>query len=717
MKIKPVYQWLLIFGCTLVCVLHFVRLARPFGEGHDPDFDTIIREWSDNARTNAPIETVEQFIVREVRPLVEQELPNPFVEGGSEAGRPWAEEGRLLYARLIRVIAGESPSIWAYDGHVEAYGLYEKGCRDPLVSIFAALDRSSDYGKRKCYEMLDEAEKTVSEKEDSLLGTLVAYYRFALHARTPRNHEVVAKRFSAWIRKRGFGSERERALWHLAENFELSRIGIFDGLEQFRWAATMAEAIETMEEGRSAGGPGVKVSTSGGISLGCKATAAWASLDEADTIVSGRPETWARYVWVEGESRCSQAERLDALFKRLTAMRLDDPFGLRLYVWHRLIPRWHCCSGYGDLLRFADACSATARHDTFLPFFAAALQCYYVLDAELDPREYFRSHPEIVDRSLDACMRQLTNENACAHARLTAPYVGSYIAYHAGRYDQTNLFAAVVGNHVRHYWFNNLFPAPEDVSALNALGGRHAAECRGMQQAYDEGRYDDVLSLVKAARPWFCTPSQTDEELSFVGKLKVNAQVKRAFARGEKVFAEAPPYFPGWRICDWWRAGDGVWDTYPNSFQWESALRWRAELPVAHEVEFSLAPKPKTDGRHVAVVSRFQHERLHHLPLNRVPFVTLVWERDRTGLVVKNDYYQMFNVNPSSLQWIAAAGPSLARKIRLSCDGERLSVFVDGELVWNSVERGVALGKVKPVGFLRFHGDNVRISDVFVTPL
>ena len=175
---------------------------------------------------------------------------------------------------------------------------------------------------------LDEAEKAVSEKEDSLLGTVVACYRYALQARTPRNHDVVAKRFSAWIRKRGFGSERERALWHLAENFELSRIGIFDGLEQFRWAATMAEAIETMEEGRSAGGPGVKVSTSGGISLGCKATAAWASLDEADTIASGRPETWARYVWVEGESRCAQAKGVDALFKRLTAMRLDDPFGL-----------------------------------------------------------------------------------------------------------------------------------------------------------------------------------------------------------------------------------------------------------------------------------------------------------------------------------------------------------------------------------------------------
>ena len=64
--------------------------------------------------------------------------------------------------------------------------------------------------------------------------------------------------------------------------------------------------------------------------------------------------------------------------------------------------------------------------------------------------------------------------------------------------------------------------------------------------------------------------------------------------------------------------------------------------------------------------------------------------------------------------WTAANSPS--RKVRIVCDGERISVFLDeGKTpVWSSTEYAGAIRRARPFGFARFRGDNVRLSGVRV---
>ena len=691
---------------------------------HEPCFAEIIDEWAENARTNALIETHRQFVDGKVIPLVLREVKNPFVAGGAEADKPWAEEGNELFGTLLHVVCDEDSSAWYYgeDNARRAAELVKRGCRDPFIRIFAALEpmtddnnsQSSGGKKKAAAAKLSEVEKSIADQKGGFLWMLIGYYRNRAKADIPG--DGFKERFGAWLRSGKFTKEDEAALYHLAWSFRgYGASGVFDGMGQFAWADALGTAYETMNEGRSSAGMGVasSISTKGWKDLREKTAWALKSVDEAELMATNRAENARTRLWVEGESRV-QSANLDVLFRRLASLRLDDPFGLDSYIWHRLYPRWQGDREYRAFLYFAEACYSTERYDTMLPYLYAELQCRYVRDAELDPRAYFGENPEIADRCLEVCLRQITNESTCASARIMAPFVGSYVAFNAGRYDLTNLFARLEWDNRGKYLVDRTFSDSDGLYTLKALGGKRASFCAKLQRLYDDGRYVEVLAEAEKAKPWMQRGGEEYADVQFVGALMCNARMKRDFDNGKDVFAEAPSCYPGWRNNSWWRSGNCVWDSNPNEFNWDEALTWRAELPWAHELEFSLTAKPKTEGRHVLVVSRFQHERSHWRPINKLPYFTFIWEKGRTGLLVDNDYYHMFDIPSAAAVWTAANGP--ARKIRIVCDGERISVYLDGgeTPVWSSAEYAGAIRRALPFGFARFRGDNVRLSDVRV---
>ena len=103
-----------------------------------------------------------------------------------------------------------------------------------------------------------------------------------------------------------------------------------------------------------------------------------------------------------------------------------------------------------------------------------------------------------------------------------------------------------------------------------------------------------------------------------------------------------------------------------------------------------------------------------HLPVNGIPFVTLVSEENRIGAYISSDYYEMFNVDPDKANWREGQGKK--QKIRIMCDGKRIDVFV-GESATplaSSKKFAYAFRRAPKYGFLRFHGDNVRVSDIIV---
>ena len=691
---------------------------------HEPCFAEIVDEWAENARTNAVIETHKQFIDRKVIPLVLREVKNPFVAGGAEADKPWAADGDALFNRLIRV-ACDRPYLAGYprgEDMERAVALVKRGCCDPLVRIFAAMEpiTAGRYGRDEVSKKLNELEKSLGDQKGGFLWVLIGYYRnyiYQSYGGAPVRKDEVKKRFVTWMRNRKFAADDEVVLYHLAGYCGgFAANGVFDGMPEFSWAGALGTAYEELSEGRKSAGDGVSssVTAKGWSDLNEKSSWAKRSVEEAEELASNRAETARLGLWVEGESRHGRAANFESWFRRLSSLRLDDPEGLKFFMTYRLYPRWTGDRQYREFLYFADACYSTGRHDTMLPYFYAELQCRYVRDAEIDPRDYFRGNPEITDRCLDVCLRQATNESTCAYARIMSPLVGSYIAFNAGRYDQTNLFSRIDMNITRMYAVGEVFPDYGAIYLLKALALERRAFFAELCRMFDRGQYRELLEAAEKERSVITRPGGLYAEGQFLGGLIFNARMKRDFNEGKDVVASAPPGYPGWGSAGWWRSGDCVWDSYPNAFNWEHSLTWAAELPWTHELEFSLTAKPKTEGRHVLVVSRFQHEACHYRPLNRLPYFTFIWEKDRTGLLVDNDYYHMFDVPSAAAIWTAANSPS--RKIRIVCDGERISVFLDeGETpVWSSTEYAGAIRRARPFGFARFRGDNVRLSGVRV---
>ena len=181
----------------------------------------------------------------------------------------------------------------------------------------------------------------------------------------------------------------------------------------------------------------------------------------------------------------------------------------------------------------------------------------------------------------------------------------------------------------------------------------------------------------------------------------------------DRLLENGGSYFPGWCDEGWWRTDDWSWQTW-KSFGFRNHVSWRAQIPKNHELELVLRPKPGTKGRHVLVVVRRVYEETRHLPLNGIPFVTFIWEKDRTGVYLENDYYKLEKIDPDRAVWKPAKGEE--RKIRLVLNDWRVEVFVDDgdEPVVSTQKYAMTIERSPEIGYASFVGDNVKISNIAV---
>lgn len=688
-------------------------------------FDKMMREWAENARTNTVAETSARFRDEVLVPFIRREMPNPFASGGAEANSPWADEASEVFEAGLRFICDDYWSVWVPDGRLgrRADGLVRQGCENPFILLLSAfssdfdwLGETKDSGRRlaRAREIADDMAR------GEFLRMLLCYYRH--RAGVAEKDERPRDYFAAWMTARDFGSEDEIPLCALCAAFcGSSTSTVFDPFGKFKWAKAMNAANDAMNAAIAAAGGGIaaKVPPKAWTMLSRKASLANEWLDEAERVRPGRVETLRSRLWVEGEGRRGRREREDGIFMEISRKRLDDRDALVRYCWYRLHPRWGNAHGHREMLKFAEACWETGRHDTMLPYFYAETQCRYVRDANVDPFSYFSGNPEIAERCIDACMRQATNESACGHARITAPFVGAAAAYYAGRYEDMARFdpyvqlAASFQKEV-----NDIFP---DVDSIYGNIGIFSC-CNSnafitLRRMFDRGQYAEALAGIDELRNGGALANGTENDkfwsARFAAELSLAIHMKTDFANGGDVMARIPLYLHGWWGPGWWRCSDRTIQTY-RPFEWKSHFTWRAQLPKAHEIEFTLEPKPGTNGRHVLVLSRFVHEESHHLPINGIPFLTLIWEEGRTGAYFANDYYEMFNIDPGRAKWTGAT--EARRRVRVVCDGRRIKVYVgDACKPLRSTSRyRLALEKSPDVGYARFRGENVRVSDIVV---
>ena len=711
----------LIIIAIAVAILSMLLTRTITSSSRERQFDRMMKEWSENARTNTVVETTARFRDEVLVPFVKRELPNPFEPGGAEADKPWSKEARDVFDAGLRIACDGSWGMWAPDMRVcrRANALTKQGCENPLILILSVFDPAANYlaNEKRSREILGRAREIVDKTpRNEFLQTLLCYYRWL--AKVSDKGDRTRDFFIAWVKARDFGDDDEIPIFALCTAFcgEDSSL-VFEACGRFRWAGAMQTAKVCMFEGMRRAGLGVasKIATGGWMTLREKTRIAGEFLDEAEKLRPGRVEPTVLRLRLDGESRRGRRAREDDLFMEISHKLLDDEEALDNYVWHRLYPRWSQTRGYGEMLRFAQACYDTGRHDTMIPYYYAKVQCCYVRDTNTNPFQYFSENAEIADRCIDVCMRQATNEYACGYSRIMAPFVGAAVAYYAGRYEDAACFDRYIQYGAWHmHPLKFIFSDVDEISDKAAIFAcANSNEFIRLQRMFDGGRYAEVMSGIDELRKGGALKKDKYWSDSFSLEMALAVRMKTEFVEGKDVEAKIPAYLHGWWGSGWWRCGDLVMQTY-RPFEWKNHFTWRAKLPKAHEIEFTLEPKPKTTGRHVLVLSRFVHEESHHLPINGIPFLTLIWEEGRTGAYFEDDYYNMFNVKPNKAEWVDAT--EAKRRVRVVCDGREVAVYVGGmdKPLQATGRFGRALQRSPDIGYARFRGEDVRVSNIVV---
>ena len=709
-----------IVSSILTLLLHLLQ-SRSFDGGYEQS----IQQWTDNARTNMTVETSAQFRDRVLTPFLRREMPNPFSPGGSESGKPWAKTAEKVYETGLRDIGEGLIPMWK-PNHVncrKAGELYELGCREPFISYLAGFDPDL-YLRRDCVDVQLQRLGGLKCREPGLSGAASAprthaskttfhdlLYTHALRRLGHTDREALAETFRNWLRSGNFRSDDEIALYHVGRSLLGMLDDVWKDFPDFQWAYAMDKVLSVNNEAVNFAGDGIRstVTPQGWSALRDKRREAMEILDEAEALRPGRMETLSMRLYIDGNLRKGSRELRQRLFEEISAKRLDDQKAIKDYVWFNMYPRWGGDPQRRQMRRFAEACYETQRHDTLLPYFYAETMCRYVRDASLDPFKYFRRHPDVTDKCIDVCMRQTTNELACGYARISAPFVGAAVAYYAGRYEKAAEFAPYFD--MPHYKLDDLFFHKEGVAdAVKSFSGKSAQFCLKAQKLYDGGRYAELLRMIEGDTEM----KQKDAPARcLLGTLELNARMRHDFPRGKDVRASVQDYLPGWLDKGWRAVSKRTWRT-DDGFEWGNNLTWMAELPKEHELEFELAPKHGTDGRHVLVVSRCIAVEANHRPMNQIPFVTFIWESDCTRVCVGNDYYRMFKVDPS--QTIAKPASDYNRKIRIAWSNGRLDVYVDGgdRPVLSTRAFASAIRRSPECGYARFRGEDVEISNIVV---
>ncbi|MCR5751317.1 MAG: hypothetical protein K6G91_05085 [Kiritimatiellae bacterium] len=677
----------------------------------DKSFERDLQRWTENAKTNMTVETSVSFRDKVVMPFLRREMPNPFAKGGAESGKPWAKRAEKVFEVGLRDFCDGFRPLWYYNFRncQKAGDLYNEGCREPFIVILSGFDPRLNVNRNEDIERVRGKGKKnpppLKPGQDKV--TLLDVIRtHALRRMGAMKHQDAKDYFKVWLHCRKFSAEDEVAIYRLRESLFGRADGLFEGIPELSWSCALDSVLNVNNEGVEAAGVGIaaSITTQGWMTLNDKRRIAKEILEEAEKMRPGRVDTLEMKLYIDGNMRRGSRPYRHQLFQEITSKIIDDPESIAHYVWFNMYPRWGGDARRYQMLRFADACYETGRHDTAIPYFYAETMCRYVRDSAIDPYRFFRRNPEVTDKCIDVCMRQATNELACGYLRINAPFVGAAVAYYAGRYEKAAEFAPYIGELCSD--LDNIFFCKESVArAVKAFGGMYSKQCIQMQRLFDSGRYADVLYQVHMVPR---AKLQDRAASGFLGTLEFDARMQCDFPAGKDMSGTELDY---WNVNGWWRSQDWAWRT-KGQFEWENMLSWMAGLPRDHELEFVLSPSSNTEGRHVLVVSRLVYEEKNPLPLNGIPFVTLIWENGCTRVSVDNDYYKMFKIDPYSAVEKPAKG--LHRRVRIVCEGGRLDVYVDGgdSPVVSTRQFATWIGKGPVIGYASFHGKDVAVSDV-----
>ena len=510
----------------------------------------------------------------------------------------------------------------------------------------------------------------------------------------PSRQGIAAARFADWLDARGEACGRVFAYWAarrsylLADGTLLQLLKLRKGVDP--WLMAVAEiAGETEAAWRSRGGGYAdKVTSAGWSGWATHAANAKVALDRAREIHPDLPEPaflCARVFFpTSGDAEC------DELFRWASSNFLDDPDFLDKYMFYKCYPRW--CGSPERMKSFADACAATCRDDTLLPFFGVKSMLNVAKEGGPSLDATFSDDARYA-RSIAVLETVLTNGIfRLGRSYWQALHILPAVHYFKGKYERAEKAGA---------WY--MF---DDYSALfmtiTGLVGPNSAKMAALHRMYNS---HDYLGFLSAAEKVKKEGGLSNKEQVFLERQSANAT-----ALGGDPSRWVKASFANWKadVINYgrtWQYKNHAWHIGRNSSM-SKVLQWTVQFP--QDAEFEIVVRSWDAARPSMASFGF---RVGVGDTRSLPLVHVARDDTRLGVASGPSHE---SPRSDSLQerfrWTEVRGAET--KVRIECKGGCVRAWInDGaEPAVVSETHGLDNERPEDGGLrLRIMGDNVEV--------
>ena len=498
-----------------------------------PGYDTWLKDWSENVRTNMTLETCASFRDKKLRPFLMKEM--------DPDGKATADERKVLNAAIDHT--------WGVKGY--------KKFRD-------------------------------SKRLAEIVGR-TAKKPFADMTRAFIADKGIADATVAWLEAGKFSGEDLRCVfWTLRNHVNFGSTNVVAKLEmasvdewlKLLWRIKVERNAAWKARG---GGFANTVTEAGWKGYGNHGDACRAAYKRAMEL---RPYPEAAYLFA------ALGPFGDEMFVSATAVQADFPNFYDLYLWYNCYPRWG--GSLAKMKAFAERCYETKRHDTMIPLFYAEALLRMVKDANMTNEEYFRDHGDELDKILEVSLPQISSKNTFPNQR---QYAGAFatLAYSLkGDWKKAGETFRSFGHRT---FPSDIYSVIEGFPAWwrtwDGISGKNRKDFQHLHRLYVAGDYAAFLRTLEAVRK----RAKLDRgEQAYADEMEVSARMKTDFPAGKPIVASFPKNKTYWLTYNGrWRI-NGKYAFYDGPYQPSSRLEWTVDVPGDFRMEIEIAPNGKRDA-------------------------------------------------------------------------------------------------------------------------
>ena len=497
-----------------------------------------LKDWSENIRTNANIETCASFRDTRLRPFVLAEM--------DPDGKASEDERRIMLASIDHV--------WGVGGF--------KTFKDA----------------KKLVEILN---RTAKKPFAEMVAAFV------------RKQNSLAVEVVAWLESGKFSDEDLRAaFWTLWRNVNFGSENMMNAMEKAdvdEWLKLLWRiGVERSTAWKSRGGGWAKYVTEEG----------WAGFENhGDACRAAFERAMELHPFPEPAYQRSKLGPFgDDAFVAVTTAQADQIGFFDDFLWYNCYPRW--CGSHRKMKAFAVRCYETQRHDTMVPYFYAEAILRMAKDMEVRLEDYFADHPDELDRILEVSLPQIASYKAFGTVRQNAGAFATLAYYLKGDYAKAadtwrsfwhgtmpKRIWSIVDNFSR-WWM-----------LFDGISGKNRVDFQRLNALYVAGDYDGFVKGLDELRGKGV--KFDGGERTFAEELGLSALIKRDFASGKPVVATFPKSKSNWLTYGGsWRM-NGEYAFYDGKYKSGDPLEWAPEFPGDFRLECVAAPNGDKKSWHL----------------------------------------------------------------------------------------------------------------------